>query len=124
MNREENMILIEPLKRALEIVKIFNGLGREQLAFLMKTEYPNRKPDMDIDKLLRMKLIFSTDDSVHIPGRSCNKNIRQTVEIMLEICGCDFFIFDKSKKPFLLDFIVIRNDKAHKYCVGEYNGIS
>jgi len=98
------MILIEPMKRGLEIVRMFNGLEREQLYFLLKKEYPKRNANTDINRLLRMKLVTAQDDAIIIPGTDTDSDIREAVQILISFWNKNILSYNRGQSPVLLKF--------------------
>jgi len=109
------MILIEPLKRAIEIVRMFNGLEREQLAFLLKKEYHNRNPDADINKLLGLKQIFWEDDIIFVPDLKINPDICVAVQVMQVFWSKNVIAFNRGSYPALITYLKITKKGLRRF---------
>jgi hypothetical protein len=124
------------MKYALEIVRMFNGLEREQLYFFMKKKFPERNPNVDIDRLLRMKRLFeafedsscnsynSYNSAVHIPYSEFNSDIQEAVQILQEFWSKNLVDFSKGDYPVLLRFTKLMSESARDFCVCNDKDIS
>lgn len=118
------MVLKKPLKRGLELVRILNGLNREQLYFFLKKEFPDRNPNADIDKLLRMKLIVQEDSTIFIPNITIEPNIQEAIEIMQSFWNNELYGFEKGEHPTILRFVKMYNKKPHTFYICKDENVS
>jgi hypothetical protein len=120
----EKMFLIEPVKRCLEIVQTFKGLKREQLYFLHKKEFPARNPNMDIDKLVRMKLIEVTDDTVHVPSEEYSSDMQDAADILIAFWSKNIISYTAWKPPVLLRFSRLMKGGVRNFYVCKDENVS
>lgn len=107
------MTLIKPMKRALEIVRMFNGLEREQLRFFLKKEYHNRYGD--IDRLLRTRLIYEEDERIYIPDMEVAPSICEAVRILQIFWSKNLVDYYKGKSPVLAVYVKQTKNELRKF---------
>jgi hypothetical protein len=115
------MTLIKPMKRALEIVRMFNGLERGQLWFFLKKEYHNRDPNLDIDRLLRTKLIYEDDSCIFVPDLSAETQICEAVRVFQVFWTKGVIAYNKGDYPALIVYNKQTENGLRKFyiCVDE-----
>lgn len=109
------MMLIKPMKRALEIVRMFNGLEREQLAFFLKKEYHGRYGD--IDRLLRTKLIYEEDGRLFVPYLEVEPSVCDAVRVLQVFWSKQVIAFYKGEYPVLVEFVKQTQDGLRKFFI-------
>jgi|GEM_PF-1979588 len=118
------MFLIEPMRRVLEIARMFNGIEKDRLYFIAKKEYPNRNPNMDIDRLCRMKLISVEDGAVCVSDSAILPNMNEAVEIMIKFWNKNILGFEQGESPVLLKFTKLVKGKARTFYVCDAGNLS
>jgi hypothetical protein len=106
------------MKRGLELVKMYNGLDREQLYFFLVREFGTRNVNMDIDRLLRMKLVMMKDDEIlYIPDTEPNPIIRDAVRILRAFWNKNVLSFNRGMSPVLIRFTKMLKYENCDFCI-------
>ena len=116
--------MIEPMKRAVEIVRMFNGLEREQLYFLLKKAFPKRNPNLDVDRLLRMKLLFQENSLIRIPYSEINPDMCEAVRILQLFWSKNIVHYCGGNKPVLLKITKLMGKSAVDFYICKDSDIS
>jgi len=118
------MILAKPMKRCLELVRMFNGLERDQLYFFLKKEFPKRNPNLDMNRILRMRLIYEQDNIFHLPYTESNPYMREAVQVLQDFWSRNIIGFNKGNHPVMVMFSKLMKGKARKFYVCRDENVS
>lgn len=118
------MILIEPMKYALEFIKMFNGLSENQLSFFMEKKFSNRNPARDVDRLLRMKLIIKQNNAIYIPNMAVKPDIQEAVEIACHFWNKNTISLSNEQHPILLKLVKLFKGNAHAFLICKAEDVS
>jgi hypothetical protein len=100
---------------------MFNGLERGQLWFFLKKEYHNRDSNLDIDRLIRTKLIYAENDCIFVPDLRSEPQICEAVRVFQVFWTKGVIAFNKADFPALIVYNKLTADGLRKFyiCVDE-----